>query len=787
MAPSLLSTGVMRAPTAASPSSSSSSSQRRSARLPVMAAGSAAPVGLFSGSSALPGLVAQRGLNRRRAVQLKEAVSTEEVVTAEVAEKDADASTDEDTKAAAREVGQPLAAAAITVAAASAASAAAVNGAKNGANGNGAAKKDVPHVLRTGEDMLSPEYAGQLELAAASKSREELTAARGKKTPYKNPGGRWNKSKSYSVFQRTCEIWGFAIKFAFKYFLLGKKFTYGKAGMTPPAVSERKATLAVWLREELVKLGPTFIKIGQQFSTRVDVLAPEFVKELEQLQDNVPPFDEETARAIVEESLGAPIAQRFDSFDSSPIAAASLGQVHMASIKGEKVVVKVQRPGLKELFDIDCKNIRVLAQWLQKIDPKTDGAARDWVAIYDECQRILYEEIDYTKEAASAQKFKENFKDTEWVKVPDVKWDYTSPKMLTLEYCPGVKINRREELMAAGMDVNQLARWNVESYLMQILNFGFFHADPHPGNVAVDTSYPGGRLIYYDFGMMGALPGDVKGGLVELFYAVYGRDVDRCLQALITMGVLVPGGDITSLKRTAQFFLNSFADRLKVQGQQRQELGDKYDTTFKGKRSKDEAKERRKQILSNIGEDLLLAANDQPFRFPAEFTFVIRSFTVLDGIGKSLTPKFDISEISAPYARSLLLESNPALKRLQKDFMKRAERQNRAVVNLFKGPNQIEYVSNTMTRMENGELKIRVRALEAERALARVEISQKAMVQAVGASMLVNVGTVLSVSAMSTAATAAFSVAGLLGLMTLGSFLKVSKLAKKELQLKGQM
>lgn len=147
------------------------------------------------------------------------------------------------------------------------------------------------------------------------------------KTPYRNPGGRWNKSKGYGVIQRTLQIWSFAVTFAFKYVLLGKKFTYGKGGMTPVAISERKQKLAVWLREELVKLGPTFIKIGQQFSTRVDVLAPEFVKELEKLQDNVPPFDSETALATVEDALGKPVDQIFDSFDPEPIAAASLGQV----------------------------------------------------------------------------------------------------------------------------------------------------------------------------------------------------------------------------------------------------------------------------------------------------------------------------------------------------------------------------------------------------------------------------------------------------------------------------
>ena len=147
------------------------------------------------------------------------------------------------------------------------------------------------------------------------------------KTPYQNPGGRWNKFRGYGVIQRTLQIWSFAIGFAFRYILLGKKFTYGKTGMTKEAVSARKAALAIWLREGLVKLGPTFIKIGQQFSTRVDVLAPEFVKELEKLQDNVPPFDTETALATVEESLGKPVSELYDSFEPEPIAAASLGQV----------------------------------------------------------------------------------------------------------------------------------------------------------------------------------------------------------------------------------------------------------------------------------------------------------------------------------------------------------------------------------------------------------------------------------------------------------------------------
>lgn len=634
------------------------------------------------------------------------------------------------------------------------------------------------------DDLVDPVAAGQLELAAATNSRRAELSSDG--TPYKAPGGRWSKFKQYSVWQRTFEIWAFAIQFAWKYVLLGQKWTYGKEGMTPPAVSARKSSLAVWLREGLVKLGPTFIKIGQQFSTRVDVLSQEFVRELEKLQDNVPPFDSETAKQILETNLGRPVGEVFEEFSWEPIAAASLGQVHLAKLRGQKVVVKVQRPGLKELFDIDTKNIRALAVWLQKVDPKTDGAARDWVAIYDECSRILYQEIDYSLEGKNADLFRQNFKSVDWIKVPKVFWEFSTSQILTLEYCPGVKINSGNRIDALGLDRNRLARLAVESYLQQILRYGFFHADPHPGNVAVDAGVPGGRLIYYDFGMMGSIPGDVRGGLLQLFYGVYEKDAERCLEALIAMGVLVPTGDKTAVRRTADFFLKSFQERLDQQRKEREEQGAQYSASYKPQRTKDEAKERRRQILSTIGEDLLVAAADQPFRFPATFTFVVRSFTVLDGIGKSLNPRFDISEIAAPYARELLLESRPQFAKIAEDLKKRAANQNRAVVNLFKGPNKIEDIAGVIERLERGDLKLRVRALETERALVRVQAWQRVVACALLASCFVNVGTVLSVSVGVTAgATASFTGAALFGFFTLTNYFKVVQLEKKELQLQG--
>ena len=627
--------------------------------------------------------------------------------------------------------------------------------------------------------------------STTSDSKKKKKKSAPPETPYVAPS-RWDKVKGYSTAQRSFQIWTFAFQFFFKFFLVGRKFTYGKLGMTPERVSARKRELAKWLVEGLVRLGPTFIKIGQQFSTRVDVLSKEFIEELERLQDDVPAFDKELARDIVETSLGRPIREVFSEFSPDPIAAASLGQVHVARLKpqngetvGEKVVVKVQRPGLKELFDIDLKNVRALAVWFQKVDPKTDGTARDWVAIYDECSRILYQEIDYRQEGANADKFRANFADVEWVKVPEVKWDYTSEKLLVMEYTPGIKINRKAELVAAGVDEKRIARLTVESYLLQILQHGFFHADPHPGNLSVDAAT--GKIIYYDFGMMGQLRPGVRDGLLKLFYGVYAKDADKCIDALILMGVLIPkpGSDRLAVRRVGEFFLKSFDTRLKEQRDMRVEQGAVYDEDFKGPRSKDEAKQRRKQILENVGEDLLSVAGDQPFRFPAEFTFVARSFTVLDGIGKALDKKFDITEISAPYARELLLEARPMVAKWEEEIKERIERQNRAVKNLFVGPNMIEDVADFTRRVENGDLKLRVRALEAERALGRMALTQKATTTAILASMLVNVGTVLSVAAAAQAATAAFVGAGMFGALTAINLLKVKRLEKKEAGIMG--
>ncbi|KAK4483256.1 hypothetical protein RD792_010440 [Penstemon davidsonii] len=555
------------------------------------------------------------------------------------------------------------------------------------------------------------------------------------------PGGRWSRFKTYSTIQRTLEIWGSVLTFIFKVWLNNQKFSY-KGGMTEAKKVERRKVLAKWLKENILRLGPTFIKIGQQFSTRVDILAKEYVDQLSELQDQVPPFPSETAVTIVEEEIGAPVDDIFERFDRDPIAAASLGQVHRAKLKGQEIVVKVQRPGLKGLFDIDLKNLRVIAEYLQKIDPKSDGAKRDWVAIYDECASVLYQEIDYTKEGANAEKFAENFKGMDYVKVPTIYWEYTTPQVLIMEYVPGIKINRIQALDQLGVDRQRLSRYAVESYLEQILSHGFFHADPHPGNIAVDD-VNGGRLIFYDFGMMGSISQNIREGLLEVFYGVYEKDAEKVLEAMVQMGVLVPTGDMTAVRRTAQFFLNSFEERLAAQRREK-ELAKEEVAGFKKPLTKEEKTDKKKQRLAAIGEDLLAIAADQPFRFPATFTFVVRAFSVLDGIGKGLNPRFDITEIAKPQA------------------------------------DRIEKLAEVIQRLEQGDLKLRVRALESERAFQRVAAVQSMVGSAVAAGSLINLATILHLNAIQMPSTIAYFFCAFFGLKVLIGMLKVKKLDQRE-------
>ncbi len=490
---------------------------------------------------------------------------------------------------------------------------------------------------------------------------------------------RWNRD-SYSRQRRFVDIWGFVLKLLAARSLYQKPWSY-RQGMTEGAKAKRRRDLAVWVRETLLQLGPTFIKVGQLFSTRSDLFAAEFVEELSKLQDRVPAFSYEQVSTIIETDLGMGISELYRSFDPLPIAAASLGQVHRAQLhSGEEVVVKIQRPGLKKLFAIDLEILKGITHYFQ--NHREWGRGRDWMGIYGECCKILWEEIDYLNEGRNADAFRRNFRSQDWILVPKVYWKYASPRTLTLEYLPGIKISHYEALEAAGLDRKKLAADSARAYLMQLFDAGFFHADPHPGNIAVDTR---GGLIFYDFGMMGQIQMLTREKLMGLFFGVAQKDSDQVVSALVELGALAPGGDKSAVRRSIQYMLENFMD-----------------------------KPFEHQSLGAISEDLYEIAYDQPFRFPATFTFVMRAFSTLEGVGKGLDPNFNFMEVAKPFALDLMSGNSPQ----ESNFLGELSRQAVQVSNSALGlPRRID---DTLDRLEKGDLKVRVRSQESERLLRRL-------------------------------------------------------------------
>lgn len=496
---------------------------------------------------------------------------------------------------------------------------------------------------------------------------------------YSDKAYRWNREK-YSSRRRFVDIWSFVLTLLFKLWLYNKSWSY-PGGVTEAKQATRRKIQAVWIRNTLLDLGPTFIKVGQLFSTRADIFPGEYVEELAKLQDKVPAFSYEQVEATIEKELGKKIPELFHNFEPIPLAAASLGQVHKAVLHtGESVVVKVQRPGLKKLFEIDLQILKGITRYFQN-HPKW-GRGRDWLGIYEECCRILWEEIDYLNEGRNADTFRRNFRGYDWVNVPRIYWRYATSRVLTLEYLPGIKISQYEALEAAGLDRKAIARQGAQAYLLQLLNSGFFHADPHPGNIAVSAN---GALIFYDFGMMGRIKSNVREGLMQTLFGIAQKDGDRVVQSLIDLGAIAPTDDMGPVRRSVQYMLDNFMDK-----------------PFEN------------QSVAAISDDLYEIAYNQPFRFPATFTFVMRAFSTLEGVGKGLDPEFNFMEVAKPYAMQLMTDMNGSE---GNSFLNELSRQAAQVSSTAFGlPRRLE---DTLEKLEQGDMRLRVRSIETERLLRR--------------------------------------------------------------------
>ncbi|KAI3465543.1 hypothetical protein Pfo_022206 [Paulownia fortunei] len=608
---------------------------------------------------------------------------------------------------------------------------------------NGSAKNVNGVRVVNGGSLVKKDPAPPLSKSSRLK---ELPPIEGLKVLPSDEGFTW-ANENYNFMQRTIDVWSSVISLRVRVLLDNAKWTY-IGGFTQEKQRERRRKTASWLQKRVLQLGPTFIKLGQLFSTRSDLFPKEFVDELAKLQDKVPAFSPSKAKNLIERELGAPIHVLFKEFEDLPMAAASLGQVHRAILhNGEKVVVKVQRPGLKKLFDIDLQNLKLITEFFQRSET-LGGPTRDWIGIYEECAKILYEEIDYVNEAKNADRFRRDFRNIKWVRVPMVFWDYTAMKVLTLEYVPGIKINQLDMIDVRGYNRSKISSRAIEAFLIQILKTGFFHADPHPGNLAIDGDE---ALIYYDFGMMGDIKSITRDRLLKLFYAVYEKDAKKVMQSLVDLGALQPTGDMSPVRRSVQFFL----DNLLTQRPNQQ------------------------QTFSAIGEDLFAIAIDQPFRFPSTFTFVVRAFSTLEGIGYTLDPDFSFAKIAAPYAQELLdvRQQQRTGTQVVQQIRKQAEDARSYTISM---PYRIQRIEDIVKQLESGDLKLRVRVLESERAARKATILQMATIYTVLWGTLLNLGMTLNNQGSRIIANGSFIGAGVFFILFVRSMQRVKRLDKFE-------
>ncbi|MDT0180378.1 AarF/UbiB family protein [Microbacterium sp. ARD31] len=390
-------------------------------------------------------------------------------------------------------------------------------------------------------------------------------------------------------------------------------------------------------------LGGLMIKVGQFMSSRLDVLPPEITKELEGLQDEVPPVDFAAIRAHAESELGMPLDRAFAFVDPVPLAAASLGQAHRARLLPADAadagfadaVVKVQRPGIDRIVDVDLAALRKVAGWLHRVHVIRQHV--DLPTLIEEFAVTSMEEIDYLHEARNAELFDANFAGDGRVAVPDVAWERTTRRVLTLEDVTAIKINDIDALRAAGIDPGEVATAFANVMFDQLFVDGYFHADPHPGNIFV-TPVPdaapgaaGWRFSFVDFGMMGEVPDRLRHGLQRLIIAVAARNSRQMVEGIRDVGVLLPTADAAELERAlsalfARFGGMGFAELQRVDPREFRDFATEFG-----------------DVVRSL-----------PFQLPENFLLIIRAVSLTSGMCSSLQPEFNMWDAVEPYAQQLI-------------------------------------------------------------------------------------------------------------------------------------
>jgi predicted unusual protein kinase regulating ubiquinone biosynthesis (AarF/ABC1/UbiB family) len=432
--------------------------------------------------------------------------------------------------------------------------------------------------------------------------------------------------------------WNLAVTWWFELFLP----RIGLARIAERTRSKRMQRFARRFHVLAVELGGLMIKVGQFLSSRLDILPPEITRELEGLQDEVPPVPFAGIRALAEAELGAPLEQVFAFVEESPIAAASLGQAHRARLLPAdtadtgltSVVLKVQRPGIDAIVDVDLAALRKVGSWLSRIRLVSDRA--DMPALVEEFAQTSFEEIDYLHEAANSERFAADFAGDDRVSVPDVAWERTTRRVLTLEDVTAIKITEAKALRAAGIDPVEVAPVFASVMFDQLFTNGFFHADPHPGNIFVTpvTAAPGERpwkLTFIDFGMMGEITASTRGGLRKLLIAAAARDGKGLVAAINDVGVLAPSADALEMERAMTHLFARFG------GMGFAELREVDPREFR-------------DFAVEFGD----VVRSLPFQLPENFLLIIRAMSLTSGVCSSLDERFNLWDSVEPYAARLL-------------------------------------------------------------------------------------------------------------------------------------
>jgi predicted unusual protein kinase regulating ubiquinone biosynthesis (AarF/ABC1/UbiB family) len=399
---------------------------------------------------------------------------------------------------------------------------------------------------------------------------------------------------------------------------------------------ENQRRRAVQLREMLTQLGPAYIKVGQALSTRPDLVPPNYLDELTQLQDQLPPFPNEVAFQFIEEELGDRPENIYAEISDHPVAAASLGQVYKARLKtGEQVAVKVQRPGLARRITLDLYILRRLAAFATN---NIDMVRSDLVGIMDEFGSRIFEEMDYTQEGRNAERFAKLYGQMKDIYVPSIYWEYTQRRVLTMEWIVGTKLTQAEAIREQGIDAAYLVEVGVQCSLRQLLEHGFFHADPHPGNL---FATPEGKLAYLDFGMMSEVKTYQRYGLIEAVVHLVNRDFEGLAQDYIKLEFLSPDTDLTPI---IPAFADVFTDALSASV---------AEMNFK-----------------SITDQLSALMYEYPFQVPAYYALIIRSLVTLEGIAINIDPNFKVLSKAYPYvAKRLLTDQSPELRSSLQDLL----------------------------------------------------------------------------------------------------------------------